>query len=73
MELYKIVSDLMMDIEKFTKMTGDEKKKLLYQRLETLCPNYDKTAVEIIIECIMFLSYNKAIIKHINQKCGCGL
>ena len=72
MELYKIVSDLMLDIEKFTKMSGSEKKDLLFQRLETIYPDYDKNAVEIILECIVFLSYNKNIIKHINQTCGCG-
>ena len=73
MELFKIVSDLMVDIERFTKMNGEEKKELLFQRLELIYPEYDKNIVEIIIDCVIFLSYNKNIIKHINQTCKCGL
>ena len=73
MELYKIVSDLMIDIERFTKMNGEEKKELLFQRLDTIYPNYNREIVDVILECIIFISYNKNIIKHINQTCGCGL
>jgi hypothetical protein len=72
MELYKIVSDLMIDIEKIKKMNGTEKKELLLQRLELIYPDYNKDMVEIIIECVIFLSYNKNIIKHINKSCGCN-